>query len=153
MRSVQSHTYSRRAFVRLLGSGMVLVSIRPKDAISADFVLVISSSFPVESISASDLKKVLHAHTGSWPDGSKATIVLPPRGSPEMTWLSEQVLGMSEKAYRRGLLEKALRGALDNLVEASSVDQAKDQVAQTVGAITALPVEYPKDSVKVLTVL
>ena len=136
----------------LLIGGLIAIVVQPRAVSASEYMVVVNGSASVDSISQAELKKILIAQTSSWPDGTKVTLVLPPKGSPEMQWLSEGLLGMSEKAYRRGLLEKAFRGALDNLVESSSAAQAEQEVGQTVGAVTAIPISTALGAVKELKI-
>jgi tRNA A-37 threonylcarbamoyl transferase component Bud32 len=70
-----------------------------------------------------------------WPDGQRVVLVLPPPGSAEMSWLVAEC-GVPESVLRRILSQKAFQGAIDDPINAGSIQQAIGIVAKRPGAVT-----------------
>ncbi len=74
-----------------------------------------------------------------------------PKGSDAMTWMAGELLGMSEKVYRRQLMERVFRGSSAQPHEVKDATEAASMVARTPGALAALPVAAIGGGVRVVS--
>lgn len=89
--------------------------------------------------SSTEVKRVLTGKTAHWADGTKARLILLPRGSAPMEWLCRTILGTSEMSYRKLLLAKAFRGKIPKPLVARTPQEAYDAIRNNSGAIGPLP--------------
>jgi len=97
-------------------------------------VAVVHDAVKVDVLTGREFRRVFLGTQERWADGERVVLVLPPPGSPEMQWLCDE-LRVSERLYRRGLMEKALRGDIHKPLQARDVKHALELAAATVGAI------------------
>ncbi len=103
-------------------------------------VAVVHIDVNVETLDPRSFRRVFLGTQQRWDDGDRVVLVLPPPGSTEMEWLCAE-LRVSERLYRRGLMEKALRGDIQKPLQARDTAHALALAASTIGAIAPLSPE------------
>jgi hypothetical protein len=149
------HHPTRRGILAaaLAAVAIVLALALPGRARAADatFGFVVHAKVKVSSLSASEVKDIFSGRTSKWPGGQRIVLVLPPKGSAEMRWLSKKVLGMPEEVYRRYVLQKVFRGEMKKPIFAKSVEDAIEEASSTRGGITPATLDGLADEVKRVT--
>jgi len=111
--------------------------IVPAHALAGNFVVVGTVTKENTTLRHSQLKKLLLGKRRSWPDGTSAVLVLPPAGSPEMSFLCE-LIGTSEADYRGSVLEAFFRGILAKPIKATSAADIMTTLAKTPGGLSVV---------------
>ena len=134
----------------LAGAG-VLPWERPIAA-AEDYVLVVHSSVGKLELEVARARRFLAAMEAEWPNGAPVVIVLPPRGSGAIKWVTVTILQMPEPAYRRHLLSQVFRGLARKPIEAESMADLREQVLNRRGAISALPRSLVTDGMRIVSI-
>jgi hypothetical protein len=119
---------------------------------AAEHVLVAHKSAGIIEATLDRVRKILSLRQAQWDNGAPVILVLPPRNSAPMRWITEDLLGLPETTYRRLLLAEVFRGAARAPIEAESVGAAAAAVATKAYTITALPRESVPSSVVVIAI-
>lgn len=151
-RAWTSRGLSRRELLAgLIGFGLVEPGA-PGTARAAEHVLVAHKSAGIVEATLERVRKILSLRQAQWDNGAPVLLVLPPRNSGPMRWITEDLLGMPETTYRRLLLAEVFRGTARAPIEAESIAAAATAVATKSYTITALPRELVPSSVVVIAV-
>ena len=120
---------------------------------AGDPAVVVSPSAETEALSRKDLRQLFTLRRRSWENGLPVRLVLPPRDSAEMTWLSDRVLGLPPDVYQRFLAEQAYRSGNTIPPRADASGVAAEMVAAGDAAgvlsVTSTPVTPPSVMVEV----
>lgn len=117
----------------LLGVGGLTAADTPQ----APVALYSHPRVNAESLSPEEFRRVFLGLQGSWDDGQRVVLILPPPGSLEMAWLCAE-LRVSERLLKRGLMEKSLRGDIRKPQLARDAEDAIQMVLENGGGITPL---------------
>ena len=114
---------------------------------AGDPAVVVSPSADIEALSQKDVRQLFTLRRRSWANGLPVRLVLPPRDSAEMTWLSDRVLGIPPEVYQRFLAEQAYRSGdtVPPSADASGVAAAIVAAGDSAGvlSVTSTPVTPP----------
>src|ERR1700733_6675870 len=66
-----------------------------------DLAVVVNKANSTDSLTKSQLRKLVLGDEGSWPGGAKVALILWPQGSPERDGVLKSVCGMSEDDYNQ----------------------------------------------------
>ena len=102
-----------------------------------DFLFLRSAKNGVARLSRSEARAVFTGKTKNWPNGEVVQVVLTSSGSPEMKWLAETVIGISETALRTKIKQESFKGEMRNPVAVSSVQDCVAELRNSPGAICA----------------
>jgi len=127
----------RRQFLSLVGFG--LLETLSRAAFAADYVLVVNKSVGLVEATLEKMRKILSLRQTQWDNGAPVVLVLPPRRSAPMVWLSEELLEMPEVTYRRLVLAQVFRGAARPPIQADSIMATAQAVATKPHTLSALP--------------
>jgi hypothetical protein len=128
----------RRQFLSFVG-GVCLLETLALAAFAADYVLVVNKGVGLVEATLEKMRKLLSLRQGQWDDGAPVVLVLPPRRSGPMVWLSEELLEMPEVTYRRLVLAQVFRGAARPPIQADSILATAQAVATKPHTLSALP--------------
>lgn len=124
----------------LLGLAILaLALVGPRSAMGDDFVVVANPRVSTTSLTHDAAQQLFSGRATNWPDGTPVVLVLPPRGSASMRWLSSSLLGMPEAAYRRFVLNQVFRGRARRPLEPRTTRSVGVMVRQTRGALGVVP--------------
>lgn len=118
-----------------------LLAARPTAAQRGDedITLAVSKDHSVTTLTKREFHKIVSGQMTKWSDGAPVTLVLSPKGSLEMQWLSQKLLGVPEEIFRRFILEKIFRGAMKPPADMPDAGTASQYIARTPGAIGPIP--------------
>lgn len=108
--------------------------LAPGLATAADFVIVRNAGNPTVALTRDELKKMLMGQMKNWTKDGPVQVVLRPKGSPEMKWLSETVFGVNEDILRTKIGQEVFKGELRKPIEAASVADGIAVVQGNAGA-------------------
>ena len=89
-----------------MGSLLLMLTLA---AHAGDPVVVVSPSADTQTLTRKEVRQLFTLRRSSWANGLPVRLVLPPKDSAEMTWLSNRVLGLPPDVYQRFLAEQAYR--------------------------------------------
>ena len=98
-------------------------------------VVAVSAGSTALPIKKAIMRKFFSGSLSKRRDGTPVHLILSRKGSPEMTWLCEKLLGMPEEVYRRFILARVFRGEMKKPLEATTPENARRLLVQTPGAI------------------
>jgi ABC-type phosphate transport system substrate-binding protein len=104
---------------------------------ASDFVFLRSAKNGVSRLSRAEARAVYTGKTKNWPNGEVVQVVLTASGSPEMKWLAESVIGISESALRTKIKQESFKGEMKSPVAVSSVQECIAELKSNPGAICA----------------
>jgi hypothetical protein len=129
---------SRRRLLRYFGC-IGLAQLFSGAAFAAEYMLVANQSVRRVDSTLDEMRKILSLRQAQWEDGASVVLVLPPRHSGPMLWLSEELLRMPEATYRRLVLGQVFRGAARQPIQAESIAATAQAVATKPYSLSALP--------------
>ena len=133
---------------RVVASGARSVQAAP-DALA----IIVHKSNPVDSLTASELRRIFLLETQTWPNGRKITLVLREKGQPERAAAIELVCQMSEAAFDRHVLFQTFQGTIGWGPRAiESAGAMLRFVFNVPGAIGYVPADQVDDSTKVVLI-
>ncbi|MEO8179790.1 MAG: hypothetical protein ABI895_13225 [Deltaproteobacteria bacterium] len=135
---MNGQTLRRRQFLSFLG-GVSLLETLAFGAFGADHVIVVNKGLGLVEATLEKMRKILSLRQAQWDNGAPVLLVLPPRRSAPMVWLSEELLQMPEVTYRRLLLAQVFRGAARPPLQAESIAAVAQAVASKPNTLSALP--------------
>jgi hypothetical protein len=144
----------RRAFGAALGlaAACSVYSWRVPSAWSEDHVVVAHPSAGTDTLSLAEARRMFGAQQSSWPNGTPALIVVPPKGSSSVLWMLEHILHMPETTYRRHLMNQVFRGVARHPIAAETIDDVVRAIASKHGAISVLPRSRVTAGIRVVAV-
>ena len=104
-----------------------------------DFLFLRSAKNGVSRMSRGEARALFTGKTKNWPNGEVVQVVLTSNGSPEMKWLAESVIGISETALRTKIKQESFKGEMRNPVAVSTVQDCVAELRSNPGAICAAP--------------
>jgi hypothetical protein len=116
-----------------------LAQLFTHDAFAGEYILVANKSVGMVDSTLDEMRKILSLRQAQWQDGASVVLVLPPRHSGPMLWLSEELLRMPEATYRRLVLGQVFRGAARPPIQAESIAAAAQAVATKPYSLSVLP--------------
>ena len=140
----------RRQFLGFLG-GVSLLETLALAAFAGDYVLVVNKGVGLVEATLEKMRKLLSLRQAQWDDGTPVVLVLPPRRSGTMVWLSEELLEMPEVTYRRLILAQVFRGTARPPIQADSIAAVMQAVATKPHTLSALPRASVTDAVLAVT--
>ncbi len=115
---------------------LVLVGVASgATAAEADFSVIANGQVGVTQMNRAEFRRVFLGAHPMWETGQRVTLVLPAPGSPAMRWLCSR-LRVSERLYRRGLMERALRGEINKPIQLKPGQDGVQTVSEIHGAVT-----------------
>lgn len=135
----------------LAASALVLILALSPSAQAAP-TLGAHASNPTETLSKAEAKSIFSGKQLRWSHGKTIVLVLPPKGSAEMKWLTGHILGIPEEVYRRYLMQRVFRGKMKAPIEAGSVEETKIALARNRGAVAPIPASAVGGDIKNITV-
>jgi hypothetical protein len=131
----------------------LLVPVAPSIAAADGFVVVVAKNSPQTHITKAQLRRLLTGEGFSWPDGSKAAVLLGPAGDPARIAALKQVCGMSEGEFGKFVLQLSFNGEGKSAPKTMPTAVGVRQFALvTPGAIGIVSAGDANDSVKVIPV-
>lgn len=116
-------------------------------ALASEPNVVTSPAAETTSISTKLARQLFTGRKNKWANGAEAKVFVPPPESPEMTWLSERVIGLPPAVYQRFLSEQAYRSGQplpEQTASAAVLTKAAETFASAgVLAVTSDPIEAP----------
>jgi hypothetical protein len=88
-------------------------------------------------LGTADIRAVFTGKTKNWASGEVVQVIIGVEGSPEMTWLSERILGVTEAALRSKMKYEAFRGEMRTPLVATSVPACIAELKSNPGGICA----------------
>lgn len=114
-------------------------------------MVVVHKSVGLVESSLEKMRKLLSLRQAQWDDGAPVVLVLPPRRSGPIVWLSEELLQMPEATYRRHVPSQVFRGAARPPIQADSIAATAQAVASKPNTLSALPRASLSDAVLAVT--
>jgi len=110
-------------------------------ALTTEPIVVASPSAQVQSLSRKEVRHIFTLRRKSWSNGIPVRIVLPPVGSSEDKWLSEELLGLPPDVYRRFLAEQAYRrgGKMPLRADKAGVIKTVKAAGSSAGVVSVVP--------------
>ena len=133
----------------------LLLSLLIGTAVSNDAVVVVTEAAETETLTRKEAKQLFTARKRTFANGTRVQLMVPKTDSAEMTWLSEQVLGLSPSVYQRFLAEQAYRQGstpppvLETPADAVSAAQALDGNTSLLTVVPSPPDDPPLQGVAV----
>ena len=102
--------------------------------------IVASASADVQRLTRREARQLFTLRRQVWDNGRPVQLVLPPPDSSEMTWLSNDVLGLPPDVYQRFLAEQSYRSGdvVPPRANASGVAEAITNAGDTVGVLSVV---------------
>jgi hypothetical protein len=136
--------------VIFLAAAVFFVLAGAADALAQDVAVVVHRSNPADTISMTDLRKILLTQQTQWPNGKKITVLITQSERPVVL---KAVCGMNENDFNVHLMHATFNGdSADPPKVVGSGPQARLAVAGQVGAIGFIGVGDVDESVKILKV-
>jgi hypothetical protein len=104
-------------------------------AARAEPVLVKSAKNGTDSLTKADVKDYFLGKKKTFANGTAVTVVLPAAGSPEMKWLSADIIGASEGTVASKIKEQIFKGEMKKPPVAATADECFAEVKKADGAI------------------
>jgi ABC-type phosphate transport system substrate-binding protein len=131
----------------------MLILMMTLGTLAGEPVVVVSPSTEVKSLTRKEARQIFTLRKTTWKNGLPIRMLLPPRNSTEMTWLSEDVLGLPADVYQRFLAEQAYRSGdtIPPRATATEVAAAITEAGDSVGVVSVVstPIEPPTVQVTV----
>ena len=128
----------------------------PAECVSGGIAVVVNKTNGIDSLTLSQLRKVLMGEARNWPDRKAVVIVNREPNSNVFHCMLAAIIGLSEDEYRRSLLNREFRGDEPAPVRvAVSTSSAVSTVVEIEGGITLVEssvVSRLPSSVKVLRI-
>lgn len=122
-------------------------------AADADIAVVVNKGNPTNSLTKSQLRKLILADQDSWPNGQKVTLVMRNPGNPEREGVLRSVCRMSEDDYNQYSIHASFNGSSASPVKMlASPEAIRQYVASAPGALGFIPASDVDESVKVLSI-
>jgi ABC-type phosphate transport system substrate-binding protein len=134
------------AAIVLLASSRVSA---PASESGSALVIVVNKSTFTMMLSANDVKQMYLGERVRWPDGKKVVVVLLDANGPDSRVMLKVILGMSEREYKRYLMQADFAGkavAPPRMLESAAA--VKQFVASTPGAVGYVRASDSDDSVR-----
>jgi len=119
---------------------------------AGEFTVVVHAGVPIDTASATDIKKILTGQVRTWSDGQPIVLVLPPKASPALAWACKDLLKISPMVYLRYVSEKVFRGALDEPTRVDGDAATPAAVGLAPGAIGVTTTAAVVEGVKAISV-
>jgi hypothetical protein len=141
-------------FVAIVFASIVLcgVALRPSDAESPDFKIIVHPENPVASVSVGLLRAVYLKHDGSWPDDSAIHPIDLSNRFPVRAVFCERVLGKSVENLRRYWNQRIFSGKGTPPPQMDSAEEAIRKVLADRAAVAYLPSTADPGDAKVIVV-
>ena len=125
----------------------ILLLMMTLSAQAGEPVVVVSPNTEVKSLTRKEARQIFTLRRTTWMNGLPVRLLLPPRNSREMTWLSEDVLGLPPDVYQRFLAEQAYRSGdpIPASATATEVAAAISEADDSSGVVSVVstPIEPP----------
>ena len=129
----------RRPQPRVLGFAAMVVTIAllfPGGRVSAgDFVFLKNAQNDVAQASKDELKDVFTGKKGAWKNGQKIELGLNAGGSPELKWLSQELIGASEDILMAKIKQEVFKGDMKKPTPVASAADCFALVKKSAGAV------------------
>ena len=113
---------------------------------------VVNPTVKQQSVTKQQLRAIIGMRVRNWSDGSLIHVfVLPDRHSVHIAY-SKQVLGMFPHQLRKAWDRQVYSGTGQSPIRVKTVEEMRQKVAETSGAIGYLPEENIDDSVRTINV-
>jgi ABC-type phosphate transport system substrate-binding protein len=116
------------------------------------FTVVVNKDNPANSISKTQLRKMLLGETPSWPGGAKAMVLLGPAGDAARGAALKEVCGMSESDYSKQALQASFAGSARAVKTLPSAAAVRQVVALTAGGLGIIEAGQSGPGLKVLPI-
>jgi hypothetical protein len=136
----------------VLAAAALLVAPLPAHA-SGDIAVVVNPDVKVESVTFTELRKILLGNRQFWPSGQPVTLIVRAPVAAERTFLLKKVYDMSEAQYRQYWIAKVFRAEATSgpRVVVSNVESV-ELVSVLSGAIVLMDASDVPAGLKVLQV-
>lgn len=129
-------SYMKTARPRLLLITLSL-SLSAGLARADDFVFIRSAKQGTAKLGKAEARAAFTGKAKNWPGGDVVQVILTAEGSPEMKWLAEKVIGISESALRNKMKQEAFKGEMRTPISVDSVAACLAQLKTNSGGICA----------------
>jgi hypothetical protein len=131
-------TARTRSLPMLLAGTLVALAIPLPGRAGVDgFVFLRNARNTTARVSKADVRALFTGKTKNWAGGEVVQVIISAEGSPEMTWLSERVLGVTEAALRSKMKYEAFKGELRTPLVVSSVSACIAELKSNPGGTCA----------------
>jgi ABC-type phosphate transport system substrate-binding protein len=111
---------------------------------AGEFVFLKAAQNDTASASKEDLKEIFTGKRTSWKNGQKIEIGLGASGSPELKWVSQELIGASEDILMAKIKQEVFKGDMKKPTTVGSAQECIALVKKTPGGICVVD----SDSVK-----
>ena len=102
---------------------------------AGDFVFIKSAQNSTDSAGKEELKEIFTGKKGSWKNGQKVEIGIPPNGSPELKWLAQELIGASEDILLAKIKQEVFKGDMKKPTPVGSAAECFALVKHSPGGI------------------
>jgi hypothetical protein len=111
---------------------------------AGDFVFLKSAQNDVAQANKEDLKEIYTGKKGSWKNGQKIEIGLNAGGSPELKWLSQELIGASEDILMAKIKQEVFKGDMKKPTPVGSAQDCIALVKKAAGGICVVDADSAK---------
>lgn len=102
---------------------------------AGDFVFIKSAQNDTAQASKEDLKEIFTGKKGSWKNGQKIEIGIPPNGSAELKWVAQELIGASEDILMAKIKQEVFKGDMKKPTPVASAAECFALVKRSPGGI------------------
>ena len=122
-------------------------------ASAGDFVFLKNTQNDTAQASKEDLKEIYTGKKGSWKNGQKIELGLGASGSPELKWVSQELIGASEDILLSKIKQEVFKGDMKKPTTVGSAQECIALVKKSPGGLCVVDADSAKslpDGVAVL---
>lgn len=117
-----------------------------------DVAVVVNRANPVDNLSSAQLRKMLLAEVGQWPNGKKVAVLMTAPGQGDRESTLKRICGMNETDFNLHFMHAAFTGQTVEPPKALAPAQLLQSVAGSTGALAFVKVSAVDASVKIVKV-
>ena len=121
-----------RAFV--LVSVLGCLAAAPGRAQAADFVFIKNVKNSTADLNSHELKDFLQGAKKAWKNGTPVELILNAEGSPELQWLTKEVLGLPESVLMAKIKQQIFQGVMKKPPSVATPADCVNEVKKSAGA-------------------